>query len=274
MAKIKNSSLKVDNNKVNNEEKKGKGVLFTLIAFLTAILIIAIIFGGAFYIVIHNNINGMADKYRKSIQSIPVIKHALPTVPDPLDTQYMTSDEIKNKYEEYKAKVDELTKLLDESQKKQDEFKKYKDEYDAYKAQNDKIAEDLKTRQAALDEKELKLNDLKKKIDELIANGDKEGLKQYFETIDPEIAKQIYTEVVKEQQVSAEAIKFAQIYQAMDASAAAQIFEKLGSSKLELIAETLKTMKKETSAEIMAAMTPEFASKVTVKLKELYSANP
>jgi flagellar basal body-associated protein FliL len=75
MAKNKKNSLKADKTN-NNESSKSKGILFTLIAFFTAIFIVAVIFGGAFYIVMHNNINGMADRYRKNIQNIPVLKLA------------------------------------------------------------------------------------------------------------------------------------------------------------------------------------------------------
>ncbi|NJD01284.1 MAG: DUF615 domain-containing protein [Ruminiclostridium sp.] len=251
---------------------KSKGMLFTLFTFFIVILIIGIVFGGAFYLVIHNNINGLGERYRKTIQGIPIARLALPAPADPLDPRYLTDEEIKEKYKEFKKLNEELNKLLAESEKKQEELQKYKDEYDRYKAENDKFAQQLAERAASLDEERLKLNDLKKTIDELIANSDKTGLKEYFETVNPVLAEQIYADVVKQQQIDENAKKFAQIYEAMDASAAAQIFEEMGNSKIDLIAETLKNMKKEKSAEILAAMTPAFASKLTEKLDEIYKA--
>ena len=95
------------------------------------------------------------------------------------------------------------------------------------------------------------------------------AFKQYFENVDPATARQVYEETVKQQQDDENAKKFAQIYEAMDASAAAQIFEQMGNSKIDMIAGTLKNMKKETAAEILAAMTPAFASKLTEKLDAL-----
>lgn len=253
--------------------KKSRGIVFSVVTFFSVILIIALILGGTFYVVIHNNVNGLAERYRTSIQKIPLVKLALPVAPDPLDPRYMTNNEIKNKYTEFRTANTELRKQLDDSAKKIQELQKYKDDYDAMKAENNKAAEDVKTRQAELDAKQTQLDGLKKNIDALIASGDKEGLKKYFETVDPGTAKQVYAEVVKQQQVDANTKKFAQVYAAMDASAAAKIFEAMGNSQIDLISNTLMAMSKENSSGILAAMTTDFAAKVTKKLDELYKAN-
>jgi flagellar motility protein MotE (MotC chaperone) len=117
------------------------------------------------------------------------------------------------------------------------------------------------------------LNELKKKLDELTANGDKEAFKANYEQLDPENAKELYAKVVKEQQANENVKKFAQVYAAMDASAAAQIFEQLGTAKIDMTAETLKAMSKENSSAILQSMTPVFAAKVTEKLNNLYRGN-
>ncbi len=271
MAKDKKGVMQSKGGSAGSESgSKRKSMLFTLLTFFVALLVIGIILGGAFYFVIHNNVNGLGEKYRKTIQNIPIARMALPVVADPLDPQYMTADEITAKYKEFREKNEVLSKLYEESEKKQTELQKYKDEYEQNKAENEKTAQELKDRTSLLEEEQAKLDELKKKIDELIANGDKQGLKEYFETINPELAKQVYAEVVKQQQIDENAKKFAQIYEAMDASAAAQIFEAMGNAKIELVAQTLKNIKKEKTAEILAAMTPAFASKLTEKLDELY----
>ena len=273
MAKSKKGVMQPkDGSPGSGSGSKSKGMLFTLLTFFIVLLVIGIVFGGAFYLVIHNNINGLGERYRKAIQNIPIARLALPAVADPLDPRYLTAEEITEKYKEFRKLNEELSKLLEESEKKRKELQKYKDEYEGYKAENDKAAQELKERTALLDEERLKLNELKKKIDELIVNGDKTGFKEYFETVDPVLAEQVYAEVVKQQQIDENAKKFAQIYEAMDASAAAQIFEEMGNSKIDMVAQTLKNMKKEKSAEIMAAMTPAFASKLTEKLDALYKA--
>lgn len=270
----KSSSKQKDTaSKLQTGVKKEKGTVLTIVTFFSVILIIALIFGASFYFVIHNNVNGLGERYRKTLQNVPLARHALPSVPDPLDPKYMTDKEIKDKYAEYRIANEELKTQVKDITKKLEELQKFKDEYDTKKAENDKAAQDIKDRQSALDGKQTQLDELKKNIDQLIANGDKAGLKQYFESVSPDIAKEVYSEVVKQQQIDENTKKFAQVYEAMDASAAAQIFEQLGNSKIDLVAQTLKIMKKDTAAAILAAMTPVFASKVTEKLDALFKGN-
>jgi flagellar motility protein MotE (MotC chaperone) len=268
-----NSSTKVENPKSQNNAPKGKGVLFTLLTFMTVIVIIAAVFGGVFYFIIHNNVNGLADRYRSSIQNIPLAKLALPKVADPLDPKYMTAAEIKKKYAEFKNENQALKKQLADANAKLNEFQGYKDDYEGLKSDTDKALEDIKSRESAVNEKETQLKELKQKIDELIAKGDKDSFKTYYESLDPENAKLLYSQVVKEQQSDENIKKFAQVYAAMDAAAAAQIFEQLGNSKIDMTAETLKAMSKENSSAILASMTPAFAAKVTEKLNALYRGN-
>ena len=270
---VNNTKTTAESPRTQSGKKGGRSILFSVFTFFSVILVIALILGGAFYIVIHNNVNGLAERYRLSIQNIPLMRLALPVAPDPLDPRYMTASEIKNKYTEFRNANVDLRKQLDESVKKAQELQKYKDEYDALKAENEKAAQDIKSRQAEQDARQTQLDELKASIDALIASGDKEGLKQYFETLDPEMAKQVYAEVVKQQQTDKNTKKFAQVYAAMDAVAAAQIFEKLGNSQIDLIGQTLKAMSKENSSAILAAMTPNFAAKVTQKLDGLFRAN-
>ena len=267
------TKITAESPKSQSGAKKGRSIVFSVVTFFSVILVIALIFGGAFYIVIHNNVNGLAERYRLSIQNIPLAKLALPLAPDPLDPRYMTSKEIRDKYMEFRKANADLRKQLDESVKKSQDIQKYKDEYDAFKSENEKAALDIKTRQAEQDARQTQLDEMKANIDALVASGDKEGLKQYFETLDPEMAKQVYTEVVKQQQADENTKKFGQVYAAMDAAVAAQIFEKLGNSQIDLVARTLKSMSNENASAILASMTADFAAKVTQKLDELYKAN-
>jgi len=54
---------------------------------ITLIVIVSVV-GGVFFIVIKNNVNGLAEKYRNNLKNIPVLRMALPPPPadyDPLD---------------------------------------------------------------------------------------------------------------------------------------------------------------------------------------------
>lgn len=253
--------------------KKGKSVGFAVVTFFSVILIIALILGGTFYFAVHNNVNGLADKYRKTIQSIPLARLALPVAPDPLDPQYLTPGELKDKYNEFRQTNADLQKQLDEAAKTIEELQKSKAEAASLKTESDKAAQDIEARKAELDARQKQLDGMKAEVESLIASGDKEGLKQYYETLNPEAAQKVYAEVVKQQQVNADTKKFAAVYAAMDASAAAQIFEKLGASQIDLTAKTLMAMPKENSSQILAAMTSDFAAKVTKRLDELYKGD-
>lgn len=261
-----NGKSTFENPKSQSNTKKGRGVLFTLLTFLTVIVVIAAVFGGVFYFIIHNNINGLAERYRSSIQNIPLAKLALPIAPDPLDPKYMTEDDIKKKYIEFRNENEALKKQLSETNTRLDD-------YESLKLDTEKALQDIRDREAAMDVKELQLKELKQKIDKLTANGDKESFKAYYENLDPENAKLLYAEIVKEQQSDANTKKFAQVYEMMDAAAAAKIFEQLGNSKMDMTAETLKAMKKENSSAILESMTPEFAAKLTEKLNALFKGN-
>lgn len=256
-----------------DQGKKKKEILFGLVAFLTALVIMAGVMGGAFFVAVHNNINGLGERYRKDLQGIPVLKWALPTVPDPEDPKYLTDTEIKKKYEELRQTKTDLTKKLEDANKKIQELQKYKDNESKLKAENEKVKSDMNTLKAQTDAQKKGLDDEKKQIEQMIATGDKAGFKAYFEQVSPDVAKQVYEQIMKEQKASDDAIKFAKIYESMDSSAAATVLEKLGTAKLDLVVDILKNMKKESTAAILAAMTPSYASKVTEALSKVYMSN-
>ncbi|MCX7922376.1 MAG: DUF615 domain-containing protein [Clostridia bacterium] len=255
----------------NNNKKEGKGkLLYGVLAFLTAIVIMAIVFGGVFYIVVSNNVNGIGEKYRKDIQSIPVLKMALPKVKDPDDDKYLTESEVRNKYRSLRKDKSELTTQLEEAKKKAVELQKQIDELTKVKAENEKIKKDMEFLKAQIENEKKQLAEDKKKIDELVAAGDKNGFKEYFEKVDKDTAQKLYAQIVQEQKISEEAKKFTQIYENMEPASAAGIFEQMGDTKLDLVIEIMKAMKKETSSQVLAEMTPDFAGKVTEKLSKLY----
>lgn len=263
----------VEPSKLKNSKEKKRGTLVTLLTILAVIVVIIVVFGGVFYFIIYSNINGVAEHYRSSIQNIPLLKNALPEPPDLLDPKYMTERDVKKKYVEFRDQNDALKKQLAEANGKLIEYQVYKDDYENMKLDVETKLQEIKERNAALEQKELQLKEEKQKLDELVANGDKESFKLYYETVDPENAKLLFDQIVKEQQVDANIKKFAQVYEVMDAAAAATIFEELGDSKMDMTVETLKAMKKENSSAILESMAPEFAAKVTEELNALFKGN-
>lgn len=274
MPKSKNSASKTSGIiDTADSGKKGKGVLFIIITILSIAIIIAAIVGGTFYIITKNNIGGFADRYRQTIQNIPVIRNALPAVADPLDPKYLTEKELKEKYNEFRIENESIRKELEAAQKELEVYSALKEEFENGKLEAEDKIKETEKRNSDLDIKEAELKELKSQIDKLIATGDKEAFAAYYESIDAENAEKLYSQVVKEKQIDAKTKEFAQIYAEMDESAAAAIFEQLGEEKLDMISETLMTMSKKDSSAIIESMTPSFAAKVTEKLNELYRGN-
>ncbi len=261
------SVQKPEPNKPNDSKGMNK-FLFGFTAFLVATAIMVSILGGCFYYVIHNNINGLAERYRPEIGSIPFLAWMLPEQPEIKDPKLMTETQLREKYTEYTAKISELTKQLEEANKKIAELQSFKDSVDKATAESAKMKKDAEDQKVILEAEKKRLNELKTTIDGLIVNGDTQGFKTYFEQVDSETAKKLYEEIIKKLQSSVNEIKFAQIYENMDPSAAAKIFEQMGDAKIALVVETLKNMKKEISSEILASMGQTYAAKVTEKLSK------
>lgn len=270
MAKDKVTNV---NESPKSQEKQGdktkrNGIVFGLLAVLTAIAIIVIVFGGAFFILIRNNVNGLADKYRKQIQPVPVLNMVLPKVQDPEDPKLLSDEEIREKYAELMKHRDELAGRVKESDKKIAELQKYKEDSEKLMEESESLKKALQEQQVKLDDKEKKLQEDKQKLDEMVAKNDKAGFKEFFEKIDSETAARLYSEILTEQKADEDTKKFAKIYEEMDAGAAAKIFEEMGDARLDLVVDALKSMNRENSAEILAAMNSSYAAKVTEKLSE------
>ena len=258
----------------SDNQKKKNGFLFGLFALITALAIMAAVIGGAFFIAVRNNISGITDKYGSDIREIPILRMALPKVPDPMDPNKLTREQLISKYNEFRKKIDELDKKLVEENKKSSELQKTNDEQDKLKVENAQLKKDLEAVTAKYESEKKQLAEDKKAIASLIASGDKAGFKAYYEKMDKENAKNLYAEILEEQKASDDEKKFAKLYEVMDASDAASIFEQLGAGKMDLTVRILKNMKKESVAGVMSEMTPEFAAKVSEKLSNYYLATP
>jgi len=251
----------------NKPEKDGKkGLLHAILAFVTALMVIAIVVGGAFYIVIHNNINGLADKYRDDIKDIPILSLALPKTVTPDDPENYDKEKLLSLYKQYKAENEDLKGQLKDYKEQNLELIKYKENADSITKEGEKLKSELEKEKAELEK-------YKKEVDELVARGDVEGFSEYFVKINAQTAEKIYREIVEKEKEDQEAKQFAQLYEKMDTGSSAKIFENLGQSKIDLISYTLKNMKKDVAAEIISEMSNEFAADVTDKLAKDYGIN-
>lgn len=261
------------NKEQKNTSKQKKRKLPAYLAVLFILLIIIAVFGGVFYYIVYRNIGGVAEKNYATLKRIPVLNHALPQEPDPLDPMYMTPAEINKQYRIFRNENEELKKKLEDANALIEEYRFYKDNYESKVMEAENKLKDLEEREAYVKDKEKALKELQIKIDELIANGDKESFKEYFEEMDPENSKAIYENIIREQQIDENVKQYARVIENMDAGAAAAVFERMGAGSIDKIAETLKAMSKEGASKILESMSPDFAARVVEKLGELYRGN-
>lgn len=246
-------------------------ILFYILTIITAFLLVVLIIGGVFFFAIKNNVNGIADSMRDSIEKIPVLNLALPTKPDIEDEKNMTEEQVRVKYTQINKDKADLEKQLSDLNAKTAELEKQL----AAKDTNSTL---LQQQKDALQKEMLKLtsdyNNLKKDFEDIsaaIAKGDTTEYKKYFEKLDPKLAADLYAEILQEQKMSADVKKYCSIYEAMDASAVADVMEQMGTGKMTLIVEIMKNLKKDTTGAILSEMTPTFSATVSEQLAKAYN---
>lgn len=265
LSNSRNTKISDQKNNANNGKNKS-GFLFTISAVLVALLIIVFILGGAAFFAIRNNFNGIADKYRKQIQAIPVLKLALPALPDPYDPENLTDEELRQKYKELLNIRDDLNQKLKEAEDKITEYEKYRERAVQLSLENERLQNEMTERANKINEEKKQLEEDKAKFYELVAKEDKKGFKEFFEKMDKETADRIYKEIMEEEKTNEEIKRIVKIYENMDPKAAAKILEEMGADKLEFITDIVKNSKAEIAAGILAEMNPKLASDITEKL--------
>ncbi len=108
----------------------------------------------------------------------------------------------------------------------------------------------------------------KEEIDTLIARGDMNGFKEYFEGVNPETAQKIYSEIVKGESVNQEITKLSKLYETMDAKDAARILENMSSDEMDMVVGIIKNMKSANAAQILAKMDVRLSASITRKMAE------
>ncbi len=257
---------KTDNTKQGkpkNSEGGGPGILSGLLAILVSLVIIFLVGYGVFYYVVSRNIQGIGERYRPQIQSWPILNYALPIAPDPNDQKYLDDSEVRKRYEELNKENPQLQQVIDDGNKRiADLQKQIQDITNQLQDANNlkKDAQNLKNQ----------TDDEKKQIDDMVANGDPQGFKQYFEQVEPNIASNIYAQIIQNDQNTAELQNFIQMYGSMTPQAAASIFNNLGQDKIDTIINILKNMNQSVASQILAAMDTKLASSITEKMSNIY----
>jgi len=255
----------------DGKEKKKSSGLFT---FLFPILLATTIIFGVWAYFIKSNKFGLGEKYRNSLKNVPIVNMVLPPNPDPEAAEYMSDDQIVQKYEEFRIKNKEYKKQIEEQKKTISELQKYKDNEKAMRSTNqtERSFVEEEKKKIANERKQLQSDKLKFAID--IKNTDKKGFTEYFEKMDKDTAAKVYEKVLKENKVSADVANYVKTFELMEPASAASVLESMGVSNLDLVANIIKLMKKQSASEIMANMDPVFAANLSDRIAVEYSIYP
>ena len=264
MAKKAKKAKAVKNTEAK-ETKKGGGVLFAFVSLLSALLVIAVVLAGFLFAVVKLNVLGVADTYRDELTKVPVLSIALPKEVK-TDPDEMTLDELAAAYNASLRENDSLKNDIDSANRRIEELSRAKSEFDAQIIINEEKTEQLKERVLALEAEKKKLGDMKYELERAIAAGDKDAFSKHFESVSPEVAMEIYAQIVRENKSNEEQRRFIKLFETIDTKASAAIVETLGSPRIDFICETLGAVKKDIAADIIAKLPPELAAQITLRL--------
>jgi flagellar motility protein MotE (MotC chaperone) len=267
MAERENDTEKTPEPKKHNPESKPSSALQGFLAVVLAILVVAAVFCGVFYFILKNNLYGLGEAFRPAFQGSPILRLALPPLPediDPDDPKNLSDDQIKDKYIEYRKKVADLTKSLEEAQSK----------IAAYEADNTTLAET----QAALEEnkrilesieaQQARLEEQKAALAEMIAGGDKEGFMEYYAQIDAAKAEDIYRELAKGDINRQAKTELAKPYAEMEPESAARVLSALWNKDREAALNVFEGLKPAAAALIFEEMDASLAADITKTLAD------
>ena len=264
MAK-KEKNVKIKKTKEQGSGKRGGGFLFAVVSLLSAILVIGAVLAGFVFFVVKMNVLGVADTYKDSIANTPILNMALPKeVKD--DPSEMTLEELIVVYEASLAENESLKLEINDANKRIDELSQAKSEFDAQIMINNEKTVQLQQQLLAHEANKKQLDELKYDLERIIATGDKNAFAEYFERVSPEVAQEIYAQIIQEQKSNDEKKQFIKLFESLETKASADIIETLGNTRIDFITDTLGSIKKDVAAEIIAKLTPELGASVALRL--------
>jgi len=280
MATDQTTKEKIDTKEKDSQEKskprdgKDKNKSPGFFTFLFPILLATTIIFGVWAYFIKSNKFGLGEKYRPVLKNIPIVNIVLPPNPDPEAAEYMSADQLAQKYEELRNKNKEYLKKIEEQKKTITDLQKYKDNESTMRTGNLNLKSSLEAEKKKVDNERKQLQNDKLKFALDVKNADKKGFTEYFEKTDKDIAAKVYEKVLQENKVSADVSNYVKTFELMEPASAASVLEGMGVSNLDLVANIIKQMKKQSAAEVMSNMDPVFAANLSDRIAVDYPIYP
>lgn len=238
--------------KVKKKTENSTAIILILVVFLVILLSIPIIFT-------RFNILGAGESLRPMLKTNSIFRYILPPAKDPNDISTMSREELININNELKSKIKVLETQLKESQRVSEIYTGIPDGFE--KLDYDKAQ--IKSQQELIQKEKEAIEKDKAEFFKKVKNENKPAFVDYYEKMDPETAKKLYAEILKEDKVYADIKAFVDYYEKMDPTSAAKIFEQISKSDINLAANIIKYMEKGKGSKILQAMDPKISSRIT-----------
>lgn len=238
------------------EEESGGGKAAVL--FVT--LMIIVIWLAILAVLIHFDVGGFGSTVMQPIlKNVPYVNKILPKTEE---EETKTKEDSKYPYKT----VDEAVAYIKELEKELADAKESNSENDAYVADLEAQAAQWKEYK----ENEQKFEEEKAKFYKEVVFSDQapdiNEYKEYYESIDPQNAENLYKQVIEQQGKDDDMSDYVKAYSQMKPKQAAAIFDTM-TDNLELVAKILSAMKADARGDILGNMKTDTAAKVT-KLME------
>lgn len=225
--------------------------------FVTLLLII--IWIGITILLIKLDVCGIGTNFFAPIlKDVPVLQKILPK-------DSITESEDTESYYGYSS----LSDAVDRIRYLEDALKKQTETNESNREKIDALAGEIE-RLKTFEANQVEFQRVKTEFYEEVVYSEKgpgiEAFIDYYETMDPETAENIYRQVIVEEEYSQEIKEYAQAYSEMKPKAAAGIFEAM-TDNLPLAAKILSAMQPDERGDILGAMDPSVAARIT-KLME------
>ena len=209
---------------IENQPNKKRGRLFKfIIAGIIFIIILSISVA-----ILGFNVGNIRDKYlRPGLERIPIINNLLP----PLEEEQIQEQPVDEKQQT----IDSLTVEIEELNKEISRLKEFEQAQLEFKAE-------------------------KEEFDKMIALNDPKAYSNFYETISPENAEELYKQAINQEVVDKEFKDYIQTFENMKKDAAATILEELIITDMDLVITILNNLSSKKRSEILSAMNPQNAA--------------
>lgn len=265
MASKKKTKAKAPTPHGSDNKGESVGLMHGLLTVLLSLLIVIVVFGGAFYFVLKNNVYGLGERFRPGLERIPVLKLALPPLPeteDPDDPKHLTRKELLDRYDAYRKDHASLTSQLEDAKKQINELTEEINRLNALKAENEAEKQLLGEMRKQIEEQAAGIEEDRKELSRIAAQNDPKGFIEFFEKTDRETAEKLYQELVADEVADEKIQRQAKTFEEMEPQNAADILTQMSDVDRELLIDIIRVMKPDVAAEIVELMEPGFAAEL------------